>query len=283
VLLRKLTLLLACAGLVVGAAISRADEPTRQVQEELRKRNLFHGDIDGRESTALVTALKAYQERKGFPVTGKVDENTLRSLRVADDKEGDGNALPNVPVLRSDRAIAGDRDAASLIAMPPPVKGPPATDEEVTAFLRSYLDACQSPAVNDELNFYAPRVDYFQHGMVTRTYIRNELIAYNQQWLEREYAMSSPVALERKEIETVAHCRIRFQLRNPEQNRQAAGEAKNTFVLARRPDMSWEIVRHYEERVRQQPARRRSARHSKKQKGSPALRNFQRTMRKIFH
>jgi peptidoglycan hydrolase-like protein with peptidoglycan-binding domain len=275
-------LLIACAVLLSAGAVG-ADEPTRQVQEELRRRNLYHGDIDGRQSPSLSAALKIYQERKGFPATGEIDGDTLRSMGITADNDAEGEALPNVPVLRSDRAVApeGERDAASLIAMPPPVKGPPATREEITAFLRKYLDACQTPTVNDELEFYAPRVEYFHHGTVTRTYIRNELIAYNQQWSEREYAIDGPVQLKQQEFQTTASCRIKFNLRNREQNRAATGQAKNTFVLARGPDMSWEIVRHYEERVREAATTRRRSTRSK-QTSEPPLRKIKRTFRKIF-
>jgi hypothetical protein len=279
----RFTLLIAFA-VCLSALPARADEPTRQVQEELRRRNLYHGDIDGRESDALTAAVKIYQERKGFRATGAITEETLRSMGVKAGDIEDDVALPNVPILRSDlgKAPEGERDAASLIAMPLPVKGPPATTEEITKLLSDYLQACQSGTVNDELNFYAPRVEYFHHGAVTRTYIRNELIAYNQQWSEREYAINGPVTLKAEEFQTTARCRIKFNLRNPEQNRAASGEAQNTFVLARRPDMNWEIVRHYEERVREPAARRRSSR-SAKQKSNTPLRKVRRTLRKFFN
>ena len=57
-----------------------ADDPTRCVQEELRKRNLFFGDVDGRRTPPFVAALRHYQERKGFSPSGEPDEQTLRSL-----------------------------------------------------------------------------------------------------------------------------------------------------------------------------------------------------------
>lgn len=269
----------------LSAPAARADEPTRQVQEELRRRNLYHGDIDGRQSLSFSAALKIYQERKGFPVTGQLDEVTLRSLGIADDHEEDraGMPLPNVPVLRSDRALSseGDRDAASLIAMPPPVNGPPATEEEITALIEKYLDACETTTVNDELNFYAPRVEYFHHGAVTRTYIRNELIAYNQQWSQREYSINGRVQLQRQDYQTTARCLIKFDLRNMDQNRAATGEAKNTFVLARNPEMNWEIVSHSEERIRRKVAPGRRAR-ATKQKSRPGQK-LRRTLRKIFY
>ncbi|MGI8821574.1 MAG: peptidoglycan-binding domain-containing protein [Chthoniobacterales bacterium] len=63
---RKFICQLLVAALFCGAT-ARAEEPLRQVQEELRKRNHFYGDINGRQSSTLTNALKLFQERKGFP------------------------------------------------------------------------------------------------------------------------------------------------------------------------------------------------------------------------
>ena len=54
----------------------------RAVQEELRKRNLFFGDIDGIVTPQLTHALKKYQARKGFAPTGAIDPTTTASLQV---------------------------------------------------------------------------------------------------------------------------------------------------------------------------------------------------------
>ena len=68
----------------VGCVPVRADETvTRRIQEELRKRNLYFGDVDGRPSPQLSAALHRYQERKGFSSTGETDANTLDSLNIA--------------------------------------------------------------------------------------------------------------------------------------------------------------------------------------------------------
>ncbi|MDQ6655278.1 MAG: peptidoglycan-binding protein [Verrucomicrobiota bacterium] len=261
----------------------RADEALRQVQEELRKRNLFYGDIDGRESSALTAALKAYQQRKGFPQTGEADATTLRSMSIA--ASGDDPSLPNVPVLRGDVGVleGADRDAASLVAMPEPVKGPPATLEEMRTYLRDYLAACETPGAIDDLDYYAPRVEYFHHGAVTRGYIRNQLIAYNQQWPERQYTLTEPVTVKQSGYKTIVQFRLAFTLRNYEQNRAASGQTKNTYTLVRRPDMSWEIVAQKEERVR--PATTATARRRGRRPANPVgatMHRVGRTMRKIF-
>ncbi len=114
-----LLILLAAAGL--AAAVARGDETTRRVQEELRKRNLYYGDIDGQRTRATAGALRRYQERKGFAATGEPDEITLRSLSieppsfVAASREdesapaenaadGSSGPWPTGTVLKSDRA-----------------------------------------------------------------------------------------------------------------------------------------------------------------------------------
>ncbi len=102
--------LLASLAPVVAA---RADETLRRVQEELRRRNLYYGDIDGEQSRATAGALRRYQERKGFPTSGQLDEITLRSLNVeptlittgsSDAASGSGGGSPTGIILKSDRA-----------------------------------------------------------------------------------------------------------------------------------------------------------------------------------
>src|SRR2546423_3439096 len=90
-----------------ASGFTRADETVRQVQEELRKRNLYFGNIDGQTSPVLVDALKRYQTRKGFTVTGKVDKDTANSLHIqATTVTATAPPLPDMPVLKSDTARA---------------------------------------------------------------------------------------------------------------------------------------------------------------------------------
>src|SRR5438045_8863672 len=86
--------------------VARADETVRQVQEELRKRNLYFGNIDGQSSPVFVDALKRYQARKGFTVTGKVDRDTATSLHVETTTVAAVAQLPPIPVLKNDPAMA---------------------------------------------------------------------------------------------------------------------------------------------------------------------------------
>jgi peptidoglycan hydrolase-like protein with peptidoglycan-binding domain len=74
--------------LVLGFQISLisgvfADDQVRRVQEELRKRHLFYGEITGEISPTLTAAVGRYQQRKGFHRTGFIDLDTCISLGIS--------------------------------------------------------------------------------------------------------------------------------------------------------------------------------------------------------
>src|SRR3954465_9559218 len=93
--------------LLASSNVALADEQTRQVQEELRKRHLFFRDIDGRPSQEYALALKRYQQRQGFAQSGIADDVTLYSLGIGEPASpAEGKAdLPDVPVLKSDAML----------------------------------------------------------------------------------------------------------------------------------------------------------------------------------
>jgi hypothetical protein len=235
--------------------IARADEQTRQVQEELRKRHLFFRDIDGRPSLEYAIALKRYQARQGFAVSGLADEMTLYSLGIgepAPPAEGRTD-LPDVPVLKSDAALPELRPRPA----PVPTKEQNAGDvakAELRNFLRRYFDACQS-APQDELAFYAGHVAYYDHGAVDKPYIQNELAVYDQRWPSRKYTMGDSFRVVRSGNNTIVKVRVAFEVANVAQDRKASGRSDETFSLAKRGD-SLEIVSIQEARVRR-PSRRR--------------------------
>ena len=264
---------------MAGWDFARADEETRQVQEELRKRHLFFRDIDGRPSSEYALALKQYQQRKGFAQTGVADDVTLYSLGIGEPPspaEGAGD-LPDVPVLKSDAALREPRPGQP----PVPTKETNAGDvtkAEIRNFLRRYFDACQSPDPNDELAFYAEKVEYFDHGVVDRPYIRNELVVYYQRWPTRKYTLGNSLRIVRTGNKTVAKIRVNFEVANTEHNRKASGRTDDTFNLAKRGD-SLEIVSLKEARVR------KAWRHRKRPPNFPAAvgRTIHHVYRSIFH
>jgi len=121
----------------------QADEQVRRLQEELRKRHLFHGNADGEFTPALITALSGYQTKRGFPVTGRLDPETAASLGIislpppvaptpfvvaetGDVRGLNGELLPSSTPLSatvSDSTFCSDSRAIAGSAVAPVVRG----------------------------------------------------------------------------------------------------------------------------------------------------------------
>jgi peptidoglycan hydrolase-like protein with peptidoglycan-binding domain len=264
-------------------SVARADETTRQVQEELRQRHLYFNEIDGRNSPELQNALRRYQQRQGFAASGQADEATLRSLGIqaepAPPAEGDAMVLPDVPVLRSDERVP-DRNARP--ALPPPEVASQAraiTRPEASEFVKRWLTAVESPNVHDELALYGDRVDYYDHGIVDRQYVQNELAAYDQHWPRRSYRLAGPVRLRKQGDATTVTFRMAYQVGNAPTNRRAGGRIDQTFGLARRADGNLELVSLREHRVRR--TSRGTAVRARSE--DPVVHGVRKIFRGIFH
>ena len=107
-----------CVLLLLSIVTAQADEQVRSLQEELRRRNIYFGDVDGRRSAELEEALKRYQRRKGFVSHGREDQETLQSLGLAqrdpDEPPPRELPLPDGVVLRSDPKIDVEQEAAHI-------------------------------------------------------------------------------------------------------------------------------------------------------------------------
>src|SRR6187401_2918344 len=92
--------------LLLFLAAAPAEEQTRATQEELRRRNIYFGDIDGRTTPEFSEAVKRYQRKKGLTDSGQADRETLRSLGLATREPGEAPPKelewPEEPVLKSD-------------------------------------------------------------------------------------------------------------------------------------------------------------------------------------
>jgi hypothetical protein len=268
---------------LLAVAVARGDEVVRQVQEELRRRHLFFNEIDGRNTPDVAIALRKYQERQGFPASGLADEMTLRSLGIENEPappaDSGAELLPDVPVLRSDSAPPAATTRANL--PPPPVTSArvrPIAKAEAAEFVRRYLSACESPNVHDELGMYADRVDYFDHGVVDRQYVQNELAVYDQRWPRRSYKLTTGLRLNKTGEATAAKFAVAFQVASLASNRKASGKIEQTFGLARRADGNLEIISIREERVR-----RTHSRHRRDYSDDAVVRSVRSVFHGIFH
>ena len=254
-----------------------ADDQVRSTQEELRRRNIYFGDIDGRRSRELNEALKRYQQRKGLAPTGSDDHDTLRSLGVVSRGPNEPPPkeleLPEEPVLKSDakldvaaeaHEIATDTGVSAASVAPEAIaagnnpKGHRRTatnrrseNEDaagsgntrgyagkngrlpaaVQDYVNSYLSAVGHNRLQDELHFYADRVNYLGNGWVDRRIIEHSLKKYYARWPHRSYSQPEDVRYRavpgRGEI--VVTYRAGFELHNGKA--KARGKTDNEIII----------------------------------------------------
>jgi hypothetical protein len=256
-----------CLVLIGTAAFVQADEKIRQAQEELRKRNLYFGNVDGQDSSELSGALKRYQTRKGFAVTGSVDGETAASLHI--ETTGSTEVLPDLPVLRSDSAsaLSPDKRAAlqekggeNLDGPPPPA--PPAespglaqnlTPERVTKLVQDYLRDAETDDVPAQVKYFAFPVEYFPHGSVDEQFVTKDVRDYVKRWPERKYTLATPVSFFASgKDETVVEFILAFNLRSNARatKKIALGHTRNWWTLRPEGD-ELKIVSIREQRLRE--------------------------------
>ena len=77
--------------LMIGLApLTRADSTVQEAQQELKEQGYYFGQINGEKDADTIAAIRRFQIRSGLPITGELDEQTLRTLRS-------GTASSSVP------------------------------------------------------------------------------------------------------------------------------------------------------------------------------------------
>ena len=57
-------------------------ETTQQVQERLQQQGIYHGRVDGMWGPGTESAVRSYQQQHSLNATGKLDVDTLSSLKL---------------------------------------------------------------------------------------------------------------------------------------------------------------------------------------------------------
>jgi peptidoglycan hydrolase-like protein with peptidoglycan-binding domain len=61
--------------------LTRADSTVEEAQQELKEQGYYFGQINGEKNADMIAAIRRFQIRSGLPITGELDEQTLRTLR----------------------------------------------------------------------------------------------------------------------------------------------------------------------------------------------------------
>src|SRR5258707_15366993 len=76
---------------LLWSAAAWADDLTRAVQQRLKDRGFYYGDVDGQRGAECSAAIRRYQIRYGLKVNGELNQETLSCLGLS------GNNLSPAP------------------------------------------------------------------------------------------------------------------------------------------------------------------------------------------
>jgi peptidoglycan hydrolase-like protein with peptidoglycan-binding domain len=226
-----------CILLILSVGALRADETVRQVQEELRKRNLYFGDIDGQNTPAVTSAVKRYQKRKGFAVTGTVDPDTAASLHMQA-TAASSNVGPTVSSQVPSTASLTEKGPSGL-DLPqdpePPAESPAPsqdiTQDRVNKFVEAYLRDAETNDIYLQAWFYAFPVDYFHHGSLDQRSLIKDLHYHVKDWPERKYTLTAPPSFVASGNEGEINIEFSIAYTRRNKKRSTSGKAKYTWKV----------------------------------------------------
>ena len=102
------------AGALVQLAL--ADSAVEQVQEELKAQGYYFGQIDGEKNTDTIAAIRRFQIRNGLPVTGELDQETLRVLHA----DSSSSTAATTPTPQPQNSESSENGTARVAPASPP-------------------------------------------------------------------------------------------------------------------------------------------------------------------
>ena len=102
--MKKIALLL-----LLSAASLCADELTKNVQTELKELGFFYAEVNGSTGPETTAAIRRFQIRNGYEVTGTLTKETLKGLGLG---ENDAPAKPSPAPVKKDEPVHLRRDQA---------------------------------------------------------------------------------------------------------------------------------------------------------------------------
>jgi Putative peptidoglycan binding domain len=224
--------------LLVLSAIGslRAASQIAAVQEMLKARGFYYGEINGEKNNETAAAITRFQVRSGIEVTGELNEETLRSLGFEPSQpvepDAEDQSRPRVEAWRALREQ--DRKFLEQITSPQATAGEREQILEATQiqdFVAGFVVAGISEDVEAELQFYAEKADYYDSGLVSKDFIRRDILRYNQKWPIRRYWLDGDISilngLEGDPVEV--RYQIKYVVKN--QEKESSGTAVKTLKL----------------------------------------------------
>ena len=194
-------------------------------------------------------SLRCYQTRKGFPVTGKIDDPTAASLQVKLPAGAAASAspLPDVPVLKSDlapqlaaedriaREQAAEKDPDAVPIPSAPAESPSSAQDlnpaRVTGLVEEYLRDAETTDIAAQTHYFSYPVNDFDHGSRGAAFVTRDVRDYVKRWPNRKYTLLGPVTFiaSANEEETIIEFPITYEVRRGKFF--AKGKTRNTWLV----------------------------------------------------
>ena len=220
-----------------------ADDQIAAVQEKLKSRGFYYGEVDGKNNNETAAAITRFQVRSGFQITGELNEETLQSLGlelsqpVRQNTEND--PAPRIEAWRA--LLEQDRQFLKQTSPQPTER---TTDQifdasrmsQIRDFVAGFVVAGIGSDVEPELQFYADTADYYDSGLVGKDFIRNDILRYNQKWPVRRYWLEGDVRmLNEMDADPIeVSFQIKYVVRN--EQKESRGTAIKTLKLQKKLD-----------------------------------------------
>ena len=158
----------------------RADPTIQSVQQALKDQGFYYGSVTGEKSAETTAALRRYQIRNGLQITGEINPETLRSLKVSPNSASSPALAPAPPVTQPRGAAPNDRSRLGLESSPRSFSEPDQRVEMNRPFVGAPYDS--APA---QINVRI--VAEVQRQLASRGYYRG--------WIDGRYGRRTAFAL----------------------------------------------------------------------------------------
>jgi peptidoglycan hydrolase-like protein with peptidoglycan-binding domain len=216
----------------------KADPQVAAVQRALKSHVLYLGEVTGEIDDATAAAITRFQARRGLEVTGELNGETLQALGLdvappastATTEHSSPRPEPWRALREQDEEFLKQLNSAQ----PTQADGQAVQAdllEQIRDFIAGFVVVGIDENVEAELQFYAPKANYYDSGVVTKDFIRRDIRRYNQKWPRRRYWLVGDIrVLNDPQADPVeVQYRIRYAVKNQQQ--ESTGAAIKTVKL----------------------------------------------------
>ena len=216
-----------------------ADAQIAAVQKMLKSRGFFNGDVTGENNNGTAAAITRFQVRRGLEVTGELNEETLRALELTPSQVAPPNAedhsQPRIEAWRAlreqDREFLKQTTSSQTTDQIGEQIPEAISMEQIQDFIAGFVVVGIGQDVEAELQFYSEEADYYDNGLVTKDFIRKDILRYDHKWPVRRYWLDGDIrilnGLEADPIEV--QYQLKYFVRN--QQKERSGMAIKTLKL----------------------------------------------------